>query len=68
LHPLFAGWLSPLKGLEVVFDAIAVRLLSGMDLQLDLIVFGLDQRITELTTLAHQLGLDSLMRWLGPLP
>lgn len=60
-----AGRLEPVKGLDILLRAFAVAARSNPQLQL--VVAGEGSKREELQTLAHRLGLDGRVEWLGRL-
>ncbi len=68
LQLLFVGRLDPVKGIEVMLEALALALQAGMKLQLDLIGSGPPGRLRQLEQRSCQLGIDATLRWLGPQP
>lgn len=68
LRLLFVGRLDPVKGIEVMLEALALAVQAGMELQLDLIGSGPPHRMRQLEQRSYQLGIDATVRWLGSQP
>lgn len=67
-HPLrllFVGRLDPIKGVEVLLEALALARQAGLGLQLDLVGEGSPPQQQRLERLSEQLGLSEAVRWLG---
>lgn len=63
---LFAGWLYPLKGVRYLIEAVAEA--EKLSLKIKLNIVGEGAQKQELVTLAHKLGIEKDVAFLGAVP
>jgi glycosyltransferase involved in cell wall biosynthesis len=66
LRLLFVGRLDPVKGVDVLLEAMRLAQRQGTALQLDLVAAATDKQARDLRQTIASLGLEPLIRWHGP--
>lgn len=65
LKLLFVGRLDPVKGIEILLEALALCLKAGATMQLEIIGTAAEGRLQDLHDLAFTLGIERATHWAG---